>query len=128
MKTKKTEISVEEYIGSQPETHKGGLKSLREIIKKAAPDASEKISYGVPCYTYHKMLVGFGITKKYISLYAVSPEIYKDLEEELKCFPFKGNTLYFDPDKPLPEKAITKIVKARMLEIEKQLKSKPLTS
>jgi len=40
--------SVEAYISAAPRELQGKLKELRRVIRTTAPDALEKISYGMP--------------------------------------------------------------------------------
>ncbi|MFT3909046.1 MAG: DUF1801 domain-containing protein [Ferruginibacter sp.] len=56
--------TVDDYISCQPDEFKEMLEQIRSLIHVLAPAAEEKISYQVPCYKYHGMLVGFGTHKK----------------------------------------------------------------
>lgn len=42
--------NIDEYIAGFPESTQKILKEIRETIKKAAPEVSEKISYGMPTF------------------------------------------------------------------------------
>ncbi|KAF0138309.1 MAG: hypothetical protein FD122_3822, partial [Stygiobacter sp.] len=42
--------SVDEYIDRTPSEVQDILKKIRSAIKKAAPKAAERISYGMPFY------------------------------------------------------------------------------
>ena len=41
---------IDAYIAGFPETTQSLLKQVRGIIRKAAPDAQEVISYGMPAF------------------------------------------------------------------------------
>ena len=45
--------TVEEYLALQPESVRVILEQLRQVIKKAAPEAEELISYKMPAYKFH---------------------------------------------------------------------------
>jgi len=65
MKTiSKKPTTVAEYIANFPTPVQKNLKKLRAIIKKAAPDATEKLGYGIPGYNYQGMLVYFAGYKR----------------------------------------------------------------
>lgn len=102
--------SVEDYIDSSPDSIKPKLNTIRDIIKDAAPHATEKISYGMPYYGYKGRLVYFAYYKNHIGFYAMSPamEKYKD---EVKSFRTGKATLQFNLDQKLPEVLIRKLVR-----------------
>jgi uncharacterized protein YdhG (YjbR/CyaY superfamily) len=45
------------------------LREVREAIRRAAPDAEEVISYQMPAFRQHGILVYFAAWKKHIGLY-----------------------------------------------------------
>ena len=45
-------LSTEEYISSFPLDVQEKLQMLRKVIKETAPQATEKISYGMPALLY----------------------------------------------------------------------------
>jgi uncharacterized protein YdhG (YjbR/CyaY superfamily) len=110
--------TIDEYIAMQPEPFKSGLHELRAIIKSLVPNAEEMISYQVPCFKYHYMLVGIGVNKNYLSLYPMSSSLTKKMSDDLKGIKISGTTLHFVPGEPLPKALIEKIVMTRMQENE----------
>ncbi len=66
---------VNSYIASAPAEIRGKLKELRATIKKAAPEAIEKISYGMPYYAYKGRLAYFRHWKNHFGLYLPSPTL-----------------------------------------------------
>ena len=60
MKMKGTEITdVETYIAGYPKDTQKLLKQLRAAVKKIVPDVKERISYQMPGYKFHGMLLYF---------------------------------------------------------------------
>jgi uncharacterized protein YdhG (YjbR/CyaY superfamily) len=55
--------SIDEYISRFPPDIQGILESLRKVIRESAPEAVEKISYGMPAFYQHGNLVYFGSAK-----------------------------------------------------------------
>ena len=65
----KIAASVNEYIATADPHAKKALSEIRKTIKAVAPKAEEVISYQIPGYKYHGMLVFFAAWKNHISLY-----------------------------------------------------------
>lgn len=106
--------SVEEYINNAPREIKERLIKLREIVKKVAPTAEEKISYSMPYYSLNGRLLYFAYFKNYIGLY-IMPPIVEMFSKELKEYKTsKSVTIQFPNDKKLPLVLIKKMIKARV--------------
>ena len=111
--------SVSEYLSALPEAQEEALRSLRDTIRAAAPDAQETISSGVPAFRYRdRYLVSFGAAKAHVSLFVMRGAALKMLEEELLGFDTSNTVIRFPPDKPLPTSLVEKIVKIRIEEID----------
>lgn len=104
---------MDEYIASAPEDVQVKLRELRTVIKTTAPNAQEKISYGMPYYGYKGRLVYFAHAKKHIGLYIPTP-IIEEHKNELKDYHTAKATVQFPLDKKLPLALIKKLVKARV--------------
>lgn len=115
--------TVDEYLAALPEDARATLEKLRKTIKAAAPKATEVISYQMPGYKYHGMLVFFAAFKDHCSLFPGSSVIstYKD---DLKSYETSKGTIRFPIDKPLPATLVRKLVKARIAENEARAKAK----
>lgn len=107
--------NIEEYIAGFPKAIQELLEQLRAIIKKAAPQAEEIISYGMPAFKMNGMLVYFAAHTKHIGFYPVSSAI-AEFKKELAVYQWSKGTIRFPIDKPLPIRLITKIVKFRVTE------------
>jgi uncharacterized protein YdhG (YjbR/CyaY superfamily) len=105
--------NVDAYIAASPKEVQGKLKEMRTAIRKAAPDAEERISYGMPYYSYKGRLAYFRLSKKHIGLYIPSPVI-EEHKSELTDYETAEATVRFPLDKKLPVGLIRKLVKARM--------------
>jgi uncharacterized protein YdhG (YjbR/CyaY superfamily) len=103
--------NVDAYLDALQEKQKVALTHLRKIIRETAPTAEEVISYGMPAYKYHGMLVYFAAFKKHCSLFAVNNDFF---EEELEDYKTSKGTIQFSPEKALPDDLVRKIVKFRM--------------
>jgi uncharacterized protein YdhG (YjbR/CyaY superfamily) len=63
---KTTVISIDEYITQFSPEVQEILKTLRKVIKDAAPDAKAKISWQMPTFVLHGNLVHFAAHKNHI--------------------------------------------------------------
>jgi uncharacterized protein YdhG (YjbR/CyaY superfamily) len=120
---KYTAKNVDEYIALQPREVRETLEGLRKTIKKAAPDAEEVISYMMPSYRFHGVLVYFGAYQNHIGFYPTGRGI-SAFQRELSVYEGSKGTVRFPIDKPLPLSLISKMVKFRVKEnLEKKNKS-----
>ena len=110
--------TVDEYIALFPSDMQQIMGKIRVIIKEVAPDAVEKISYGMPAYHLDGVLIYFAGYKKYISIYprTAGMETLKEVEV------YKGTkaTIHFPLNKPVPYDLIRKIVEIRVAEKAKK--------
>ena len=103
--------TVEEYIQNAPTTIQGKLRQIREVIQGAAPHAEEKLSYGMPYYSYKGRLAYFAYAKNHIGLY-VMPPIVLQYKDELKEFQTAKATIRFPLEQALPLILIRKLIQA----------------
>jgi len=112
-KVKDNAKSVDEYLATVPKEARAKLAQLRKIVKAAAPDADEGISYRMPYYNYHGALVYFAAFKNHIGFFVPTPVI-EEHKRELRGYETAKGTVRFPIDKPLPVALIKKLVKARI--------------
>jgi uncharacterized protein YdhG (YjbR/CyaY superfamily) len=104
---------VDGYIAAAPKEAQGKLKELRAVIRKTAPTAAERISYGMPYYEYHGRLAYFSFWKAHIGLYLPTPTIAEH-KSELAAYETTKATVRFPLDRKLPIALTRKLIKARM--------------
>jgi uncharacterized protein YdhG (YjbR/CyaY superfamily) len=108
--------SVDDYLSNVSGDQRPALEKLRRAIKSAAPEAEECIAYNVPTYRLDgKMLMSFGATANHCALYAGAHPIEAHRDELAKYDTSKG-TIRFQPDHPLPDALVHKLVKTRVAE------------
>jgi len=95
---------------------RAALQKLRKTIKSAAPKAEECISYQLPAFRQHGMLVGFGATANHCAFYLMSASAVEAHKDEVREYDTSKGTIRFQPDKPLPVALVRKLVKARIAE------------
>ena len=108
---------TESYIGAFPAEIQSKLQSIRTTIKKAAPEAVETFSYGIPTFKLNnKPLVYFAAFKNHIGFYAL-PSGNAAFQKELTGYKTGKGSIQFPLDKPIPLDFITKIVEYRLKEM-----------
>lgn len=117
--------TVSQYIAAQPPPTQKILEALRAIIKKAAPKAEEVISYGMPAFKQDGMLVFYAVWKTHVGFYPSGSGI-KDFADELSKYKTSKGAIQFPLDEPLPKDLITKIVRFRVSENQKNAAVKAL--
>ncbi len=110
-------LTVDAYIAAQPGEHQAALELMRATITAAAPLAEEVISYQMPAYRHHGMLVYFGAFKNHYSFFpGNSKMIAQQFAEELAGYDVSKGTIRLSYNKPVPTELIEKIVKQRLLQ------------
>ena len=109
--------TVEEYLELFEGETKAKLIELRAIIKKAAPEAEEMISYSIPAYKLNGWLVYFsGGYKEHVSVSFPPKTIMQAFKEELAPYKSSKSTVQFPLDKPLPKVLIGRMVEYKIKE------------
>lgn len=104
---------VDEYIAGFPKEIQIILEKVRATVRQVAPEAEEVISYQMPAFRYHGMLVYYAAFKNHLGLY---PPVPTALKKEAAQYTGPKENLKFPFDEPIPYDLITKIVKHRVKE------------
>lgn len=115
--------STAAYIASFPKEVQAKLEQVRATIKKAAPEAEETISYGMPAFKLNGPLVYFAAFKGHIGFYAL-PSGNEAFQKELAKYKMGKGSIQFPLDEPMPLALITKIVQFRVKENAAKKKAK----
>ena len=107
--------TVDEYIASYPPEVRAILEKIRGIVRKAAPGAEEKISYGMPTFKMRRNLVHFAAFSKHIGLYP-TPSATGAFVKELEPYESGKGSIRFSLDRPIPYDLIKRIVEFRVRE------------
>jgi uncharacterized protein YdhG (YjbR/CyaY superfamily) len=110
---------VDAYIAAAPKRARAALVRLRRTIRAAAPKATEVISYRIPIFRLHGMLVGFAAFENHCTFHVMSPPVMRAHAAELKGYQTGKGSIRFAVEKPLPAALVTKLVRARIAENER---------
>jgi len=105
--------SIDEYIAAQPEDVRPLLQNIREAIRAAAPEATEKISWQMPTFWQGEDLIHFVVVKKHIGLYP-GGEATSDFPERLTGYKTSKGAIQLPLGKPIDYELITDIVRWRL--------------
>lgn len=115
--------TIDEYIATFPKNIQILLEEMRATIRKAAPDAEERISYAIPTFKLNGNLVHFAAFKNHIGFYP-TPTGIEEFEEELSVYKQGKGSVQFPLDKPLPLNLIIRIVEFRKKKNNEKAKNK----
>ncbi|WP_340010411.1 DUF1801 domain-containing protein [Paenibacillus sp. FSL H7-0690] len=121
--SKITYESINTYISGFSLEVQEILNTLRKVIKEAAPEAEEKISYQMPTFALHGNLVHFAAYPKHIGFYP-TPSGINAFKDELSGYKGAKGSVQFPIDKPMPYELISKIVTFRVAENLKKVEAK----
>jgi uncharacterized protein YdhG (YjbR/CyaY superfamily) len=105
--------TIDEYIKTFPLETRKRLTAIRRLIRKLAPDATEKISYQMPTFYLKGNLIHFAGYAKHIGLYPTPNGIDK-FKRELARYKNARGSVQFPLDEPLPLDLIERIAKFRV--------------
>src|SRR5580765_1708706 len=112
--------NVNEYISIFPSNVREQLEKLRSTIQQLAPEAEELISYNMPAFKYHGMLVYYAGYKSHIGFYPTSSPM-KVFKDRLTNYKTSKGAIQFPINEAIPLTLIKDIVKFRIKEnLEKE--------
>ena len=104
--------TVDEYIAGFPPHVRAILSELRSVIRQAAPDAVEKISYRIPTFYFNGNLVHFAAFENHVGFYP-GPTGIARFRKELSRYKGAKGSVQFPLDEPLPLELVSRIVQFR---------------
>lgn len=116
--------TIDEYIAQFPPEIQDRLQQIRKVVREAAPDAVEKISYQMPTFeTDGRNLVHFAAFKNHIGFYP-TPSGTEEFAEELSVYRGGKGSVQFPLDQPLPLDLIRRVVLFRVEENRRMREAK----
>jgi uncharacterized protein YdhG (YjbR/CyaY superfamily) len=104
---------VDAYLATFPAAVRARLAQVRKIIRAAAPKATEVMSYRIPAYRLHGIVVFFAGFKGHVGLY---PPVRGDaaLAKAVARYAGPKGNLKFPHGEPLPLSLITRITRLKV--------------
>ena len=107
--------TITEYINASPKEARDKLREMGACIRKAAPGAKESLKWGMPAFSYRRILVTFAAFKHHIGFYP-TPSAVKAFAKNLTRYKTATGSIQFPLEKPLPLSLIRKITEFRVRE------------
>ncbi len=107
--------SITEYIHAAPKEAQKKLREMCACIRTAAPGAKESLKWGMPAFSYRRILVTFAAHKHHIGFYPTPPAV-RAFAKDLSKFATARGSIQFPLEKPLPLPLIRKITAFRVRE------------
>ena len=108
--------TIDAYIAAFPESTQTLLKQLRAAIKEAAPIATERISYGMPCFRTTKNLVYFAGYTKHIGFYPGAATI-THFKTQLSSYKHAKGSVQFPLTEAIPNALIIQMTEFKLQEV-----------
>ena len=103
---------LDAYIAAFPPDIRLILERIRQVAREVAPQAEERISYGMPALFQDGVLVYYAAFKKHIGLYP--PVADAALRPLLARYAGPKGNLKFPLDEPIPYDLVGQVVAARL--------------
>lgn len=105
-------VTVDDYLAALSPKTRQVLQTVRETIQRAAPEATERLSYGMPTFFLGGVLIHIGAFKNHIGLFP--PVTEPELQERVQRYRGPKGNLQLPLSEPIPHDLIADIVKARV--------------
>jgi uncharacterized protein YdhG (YjbR/CyaY superfamily) len=105
--------TIDEYIAGCPAEVRPTLEEIRRVVREAAPEAEERISYAMPAFDLNGILVYFAACKRHIGFYPTSSAM-DAFRGDLTGYKTSKGAIQFPLDQPLPLDLIRRIVAFRV--------------
>jgi uncharacterized protein YdhG (YjbR/CyaY superfamily) len=107
--------NITDYINAAPKEARKKLREMRACIRTSAPGAKEGLKWGMPAFSYRRILVMFAAFKHHIGFYP-TPSAVKAFADDLSEFATAKGSIRFPLEQPLPRSLIRKITAFRVRE------------
>lgn len=104
---------VDDYIKAFPKPVRDRLEAMRAAIRKEAPEASERISYGMPTFYLKGNLVHYAAFKAHIGFYP-TPSGTEEFQEKIARYKHNKGSIQFPLEEDLPLDLVREIVRFRV--------------
>lgn len=107
--------NIDAYIAQFPDDIQKVLRMVRQTIRENAPDASEKISYGMPCFHQGENLIYFAAMKGHLGIYPTSSGMVK-FADQMTAYKTSKGAVQIPWGVPVPYALIANMTQFRVTE------------
>jgi len=114
--TKQKMQNINDYVSQFPLETQRTLNALLTCLSEVVPMAEKELKWGVPAFTYRRVLFTVGAFKSHINFYP-TPATINAFNKELKPFSTTKSAIQLKLNQPLPFKLIREIAKYRFKDV-----------
>ncbi|ALX48275.1 iron chaperone [Lentibacillus amyloliquefaciens] len=114
--TKQKPQNIDEYVSQFPLETQRTLNALLTCLSEVVPEAEKGLKWGVPAFTYRRVLFTVGAFKNHINFYP-TPATINTFNKELKPFSTTKSAIQLQLNQPLPFKLIREIARHRFKDV-----------
>jgi uncharacterized protein YdhG (YjbR/CyaY superfamily) len=107
--------TIDAYIAGYPADVQARLEAIRATIRRAAPQARERISYAIPTFSQCGNVVHFAAYEHHIGFYPGASAV-KRFAKDLARYASAKGSVQFPLDRPVPLGLIGRITRFRVAE------------
>lgn len=107
---------IDAYIAGLEPPFAAAITHLRNVVRAAAPEAEEVITYAMPGIALHGPLVSYFAFRKHCSFFPMGHAVFVGMADEIAPWRTSKGTLQFPPDALPPDALIMRMVEARLVE------------
>ena len=108
-----------DYLAGLAPEQRAALQRVVDVAVRAAPDAEEGTSYGMPALRLGgRPLLGFTAAAKHLSVFPFSPAVVEAVAADLEGFSLSKGTIRFTVDRPVPDAVVERLVHLRRAELD----------
>lgn len=111
--------TVTDYLDGLDQPARDVLAHVVAVAREVAPDAEEGLGYGMPALTYRgAALLSAMRTARHLAVYPFSAGVVEAVAPELDGVARTKGSIAFQPDAPLPDDVVRRLVTLRVAEID----------
>jgi uncharacterized protein YdhG (YjbR/CyaY superfamily) len=111
--------TIGEYLAGLAPEQRDALQRVVDVAVRAAPDAEEGTSYGMPALRLGgRPLLGITAAAKHLSVFPFSPAVVEAVTTDLEGFSLSKGTIRFTVDRPIPDAVVERLVELRRAELD----------
>lgn len=111
--------AVADYLDAAPEPARSRLRALAAIIREEAPEAIERLAYGLATWHQGENLIHLGAFTHHVGVYP-GPAAIVAFAEELAGFPTSKGAIQVPHDGPLPTELVRRLTRWRLEQVAKK--------
>ncbi len=116
MSAENASARIDAYIAGLEPPFREAITHLREVVRAAAPEAEEVITYAMPGIALNGPLVSYFAFKKHCSFFPMGNSVFVGMADQIAPWRTSKGTMQFPPDQLPPDDLIRRMVEARRTE------------